>query len=283
LLLALLPDRPKHDTVHLLERIDLNFRLQMSIVADALNLTRFKVTGILPTLAVNVSNSKYNGLMRIIYTSIPNFDSKPEAQETLPPKKTTKPPAHVAVKQRRTSNVAAIRLPSNPFVASPTQEYTIEEEPQEKERDLIPKSRKQDPQVELAKAKQKIFEFSFEVGMLQASLSKTDASGIESLLAKAVLEHFTLDFSLTKYEMTVDLLLRYAPKQLVRTSHFWLVRRSVSLNMIDAWGDRSTTLQLLQSATENKERDALVQVHYLKVQPQSPEFTSKVRRHQSEH
>ena len=184
----------------------------MSIVADALNLTRFKVTGILPTLAVNVSNSKYNGLMRIIDTSIPNFDSKPEEQETLPPKKTTKPPAHVAVKQRRTSNAAAIRLPSNPFVASLTQEYTIEEEPQEKERDLIPKSRKQDPQAELAKAKQKIFEFSFEVGTLQASLSKTDASGIESLLAKAVLEHFTLDFSLTKHEMTVDLLLRYALK-----------------------------------------------------------------------
>ena len=77
------------------------------------------------------------------------------------------------------------------------------------------------------------------------------------------------------YEMTVDLLLRYALKQLVRTSHFRLVRRSVSLNMIDAWGGRSTTLQLLQSTTENKGRDALVQVHYLKVQPQSPEFTSK--------
>ena len=68
--------------------------------------------------------------MRIIDTSIRNFDSKPEEQETLPPKKITEPPAHVAVKQRR--NVAAVRLPSNPFVASLTHEYTIEEEPQEK-------------------------------------------------------------------------------------------------------------------------------------------------------
>ena len=105
-----------------------------------------------------------------------------------------------------------MRLPSNPFVNSLTQEYTIEEEPQEKVQDSSPKPW-EDLQAELAKAKQKTFEFSFEVGTLQASLSKTDASGMESLLAKAVLEHFTLDFSLTKYEMTVDLLLRHAPNK----------------------------------------------------------------------
>lgn len=45
--------------------------------------------------------------------------------------------------------------------------------------------------------------------------------------------------------------------------------------MVDAWDGRSTTLRLLQSAAENKDRDALVQVHYLKVQPKSPEFASK--------
>jgi len=71
-----------------------------------------------------------------------------------------------------------MRLPSNLFVNSLTQEYTIEEEPQEKEQDSSPK--------------QKTFEFSFEVGTLQASLSRTDASGTESLLAKAMLKHFTL-------------------------------------------------------------------------------------------
>jgi vacuolar protein sorting-associated protein 13A/C len=45
--------------------------------------------------------------------------------------------------------------------------------------------------------------------------------------------------------------------------------------MIDAWDGRSSTLRLLQSATEDEDRDALVQVHYLKVQPMSPEFASK--------
>jgi len=67
LLIALLPDRPKHDNLHLLERIDLHRR-------RCVDLTRFKVAGILPTLALNISNSKYNGLIRIINASIPNFE-----------------------------------------------------------------------------------------------------------------------------------------------------------------------------------------------------------------
>src|ERR1700733_5687978 len=44
--------------------------------------------------------------------------------------------------------------------------------------------------------------------------------------------------------------------------------------MIDTWGGRSTTLRLFQSAAEGEDRDALVQVHYLKVQLESLEFVS---------
>lgn len=61
---------------------------------------------------------------------------------------------------------------------------------------------------QIVKAKQKTFEFSFQVGKLQASLSKTDSTGAEALLAQCILDHFTLDFSLAKYEMAVDLMLR---------------------------------------------------------------------------
>jgi len=57
LLIALPPDQPKHDNVHVPERINLSFQLQITVVADALNLTPFKVAGVLPILALNVSNS----------------------------------------------------------------------------------------------------------------------------------------------------------------------------------------------------------------------------------
>lgn len=54
-----------------------------------------------------------------------------------------------------------------------------------------------------------------------------------------------------------------------------LMLRSISLDTIDHWNGTSKTLPLLESATEDEERDALVRVHYLKVQPTSPEFTEK--------
>ncbi|SRR5258707_11914499 len=59
--------------LHLLERIDMSFSVQVSIIADAANLTRFKASGKLPSLALNISNSKYQGLMRIIDIAIPHF------------------------------------------------------------------------------------------------------------------------------------------------------------------------------------------------------------------
>lgn len=108
-----------------------------------------------------------------------------------------------------------MRLPSNPFVTSLAQEYTIEEETLDNE--VTPLSKPENPQAKLAKAKQKTLEFSFEVGTLQASLSKADVSGTESLLAKAVLEHFTLNFSLTEYEMAVEVLLECVLEQVATT------------------------------------------------------------------
>jgi vacuolar protein sorting-associated protein 13A/C len=64
----------KSDTLHLLERINLNLRVPNSIVPSALNLARFKMSGKLPSLQVNVSDAKYHALMRIIDVAIPNFD-----------------------------------------------------------------------------------------------------------------------------------------------------------------------------------------------------------------
>ncbi|KAG8920306.1 hypothetical protein FRC00_010207, partial [Tulasnella sp. 408] len=68
--------------LHLLERINMEFSVQMSIIPDAPNLTRFKVAGTLPLLNVNFSNTKYKGIMRFVDISIPNFDgdAKDKAQ-----------------------------------------------------------------------------------------------------------------------------------------------------------------------------------------------------------
>lgn len=78
---------PERDTLHLLERINMDFEVQNSIVPTAYNLARFKVSGTLPTLQLNMSDIKYRSLMRLIDVCIPHFGDdapkKPQIPEAL--------------------------------------------------------------------------------------------------------------------------------------------------------------------------------------------------------
>lgn len=76
-----------HDTLHLLERINIHLDVQKSIVPTAINLARFKIAGNLPSLQVNLSDSKYKALMRLIDTCIPKFNDNGQdmIQPTPPP------------------------------------------------------------------------------------------------------------------------------------------------------------------------------------------------------
>lgn len=64
----------EHDSLHLLERININLEVQNSIVPTAYSLARFKVSANLPSLQVNMSDTKYKSLMRLVDVAIPNFD-----------------------------------------------------------------------------------------------------------------------------------------------------------------------------------------------------------------
>jgi len=63
------------DSLHILERINVDLRIDKSIVPTAVNLAQFKVSGNLPSLQVNISDTKYKSLMRLIDVCIPRFDS----------------------------------------------------------------------------------------------------------------------------------------------------------------------------------------------------------------
>lgn len=51
----------------------MDFEVQNSIVPTAYSLARFKVSGNLPTLQLNMSDIKYHSLMRLIDVCIPHF------------------------------------------------------------------------------------------------------------------------------------------------------------------------------------------------------------------
>jgi vacuolar protein sorting-associated protein 13A/C len=101
------------DSLHLLERININLQVQNSIVPGALNLARIKVSGKLPTLQVNLSDTKYKALMRLIDVCIPKFDNESEVDIS--------PPLQMGLAP------GGFRLPSGLF-GKTGMEYNIDEE-----------------------------------------------------------------------------------------------------------------------------------------------------------
>jgi vacuolar protein sorting-associated protein 13A/C len=57
--------------------------------------------------------------------------------------------------------------------------------------------------------RQHLFELDFRVDSLRASVSKSSTDGVDKPLGDLDLEGFALSFALAKYNMTVDINLRY--------------------------------------------------------------------------
>lgn len=62
-------------SLHVIERISIDFQVQNSIVPSVVNLARFKVSGKLPGLQLNFSDSKYHSVLRLLDVTIPKFDN----------------------------------------------------------------------------------------------------------------------------------------------------------------------------------------------------------------
>ena len=192
-------DHSNAQELHLLERINLDFAVQNTIVPDAVNLAKFKVSGKLPELQVNLSNQKYKGIMRIIDVAIPKFGDDTETAPASKPK---------AKPEREAARPPPLPLPGNVF--SRQAEYAIEDVDVESSGDTNEDFfEANDGEAGDLQLHQHVVEFSFEVEKLQASLYKTAPDGTEKLLANTVLEGFALQFAMAKFNMDVDVKLRY--------------------------------------------------------------------------
>ena len=94
-------------SLHLLERINVDLQVQNSIIPSAVNLARIKVSGNLPTLQLNFSDSKYKSILRLIDVTIPKFGD--ETPNTIP-----------------STVTGAYRLPR--LFVGPDKEYNIEDD-----------------------------------------------------------------------------------------------------------------------------------------------------------
>lgn len=67
---------------HLVNKINMSWMAETSIMPAVPNLTRLKVSGHLPELAVHFSDRKYQELMRIVDIAVPKFDEDSPVQSS---------------------------------------------------------------------------------------------------------------------------------------------------------------------------------------------------------
>ncbi len=233
-------------SMRIIDRINMAFLLENSIVPKAADVTKIRISGSLPVLHASISDKKYKNLMRLIDVAVPKFDSA-EAQTngTAVESQTQHPVEDQAMSKRK--SVALLEAKDLPILDHDSDgEEDASEKPKQTETP--------------ANIHQRDFEIKFTVEKLQASLYKADPDGKkpDQLLVELVAEHFYFDFYLRPYDMVAEVLLR-------------------SLSVDDHIEDEPLPefKQIISSkgfkADDGKD---LLNVKFVKVKPESPEFKS---------
>jgi len=233
---------------YIVDRINIDFVVQISIVPKAQSLTKFKISGHLPVLQASISDRKYKALMRIIDVAIPKFeDVAPVSPEKMvrQPTQDTASPTYADITKKKA------------FQFVQQQDLVISDESEDGGDDRFEEA-SDGISDNLPSIQQKTFEFTFKVDKLQGSLSRSDPNGGESEkeLAILVAEHFQLDFYLRPFDMVAEVLLK-------------------SFNIEDLVDENPSPdfRKIVTSDGFNSDSGKpLFYVKYVKVNPQSPEF-----------
>ncbi|KAF8254179.1 hypothetical protein K440DRAFT_652243 [Wilcoxina mikolae CBS 423.85] len=186
--------------LHIVDRINIDFILEISILPKAPNLTKFKMTGHLPVLQAAMSDKKYKALMRIIDVAIPDLDD-----DELP--KIKKEPTKEPVKKEQ-GTYADLRRASAFQFSAQQQELLLAEDTDDDE-DGEDKFEEASDGISPS-FHQKTFEFKFTVDRLQGSLFRADPDGVnpDKELVSLVAEHFELEVNIRPYDLSAEVILK---------------------------------------------------------------------------
>ncbi|KMU76460.1 VPS13 protein [Coccidioides immitis RMSCC 3703] len=229
---------------HIMDRINIDFVLELCIVPKSTDLTRTRLSGRLPELHASMSDTKYKHLMKLIDIAIPHFDDDSEADSSDEKIKTI-------------SEVPDTRVRSS-SVQLTSKEVPIVEQDSESDVDDTGDKTVQKPAKRPVNNHQRMFEFKFTVDRLRGSLYRSDLRDEtkDTLLVELVAEHFQLDYYLRPYDMVAEIVL----KSLVVDDHIEQDAPPEFKQIISSKGF---------NATEGKD---LFQLKFIRVNPQSPEF-----------
>ncbi|KAG5513316.1 hypothetical protein PMAC_001379 [Pneumocystis sp. 'macacae'] len=235
----------------IIDKTNMFFLLEISILPKASNLTKFKISGHLPLLHASISDEKYKILMEIINNAIPS--SEKEADHNEIKKKS----------QKKLSNLSKSNIhKSISFNFSHQEDLIIKDESDFSDDKETEKYEDAISDQEFSAFQQKIFELNFMVNKLQVSLYKADVQKKiqDQLLVDIVLEHFSLLFSATSCNITTEMILkRFFIEDKIETNSPVEFKHIISSDDI---------------IKENNKTADLIHIKYTKTKTQSSKFTS---------
>ncbi|KAK6825944.1 vacuolar protein sorting-associated protein 13 [Apiospora arundinis] len=237
---------------HIVEKINLDFTVAMSILPKAPNLTRMKIAGHMPVLHAAVSDTKYKSLMKLIDVAIPKFGGDEQQNQVQQPTQRPRLLSTASSRSRRSHKVT----PTNDLFMTQQSAVIIDDDIDDDDdnfEDAPDGSHNQQ-----LKMQQRSFEFKFAVDKLQGSLyrSDPDGKGTESLLVELVAENFDLEFFMRPFDMAANVSLG-----------------SVTVDdFVDNPPAEFKSIVSSRDAEDGKEQRELVKIKFVKVKRDSPEF-----------
>ncbi|KAI1497895.1 vacuolar protein sorting-associated protein 13, partial [Biscogniauxia marginata] len=238
--------------LHIVDKINVDFVVALSILPKAPNLTKVKISGHMPVLHVSVSDTKYKSLMKLIDVAIPKFSDQQQRTDVQhPPKRprllsSASSRSHSAHDRSRTSNL---------FLSQQTA-IILEDESDDDEDEFEDAADGQSNQQ--LKIQQRNFECKFAVDKLQGSLYRSDPDGEkpDSLLVELIAESFDLNFFIRPFDMAAEVSLGSV------TVDDFVDSPSAEFKSIVSSGD----------IEDHQQQRDLVRVKFTKVKQDSPEF-----------
>ena len=227
------------DNYNIVEEINIDLNVKSSILPSAINLAKFIVSGHLPELTINVSDKKYQNMMRIIDVAIPNLNKDNNNNNN-------------SNNNNKTNSTLFNKKVSSEEI------FEIDDDNESYESDSVDNENffeaSEDAGDGSTSYRQQIFKLDFKVDKLQANLFRSNQEGHEKQLAEGILKGFYLGINYRQLDMHINVLLK-----------------SLSISNVEHNGIKT---RLLNSESDNKINESLVNVNYFRVQPESPEFNS---------
>ncbi|KAI1811883.1 vacuolar protein sorting-associated protein 13 [Poronia punctata] len=237
---------------HVVDKINVDFVVALSILPKAPNLTKVKISGHLPVLQATVSDTKYKSLMKLIDVAIPKFNNQESRVVTV--QQRSKRPRQSSTASNRSQRGHGRKSSANLFLGRETA-IIIEED---SDTDDEFEDAAEGPSSQQLRLQQRNFELKFTVDKLQGSLyrSDPDSNGPDSLLVELVAENFALDLYVRPFDLAAEVSLG-----------------SVTVDdFVDNPAAEFKSIVFSGDTEDHQDRRDLVHVKFTKVRPESPEF-----------